>query len=135
MPHISSMMPSKYMKKEDVPQPALVTIRRFTHENVAAQGQPEEKKWIMHFNEFEHGIVMNPTNLQLTAIALGSEQTEDWMGKQVVIYNDPNVSFAGKLTGGLRIRAVRRKVTEPPPPPPPPVTNTGFDDIDDDIPF
>ena len=109
MPNINQMMPSKYLKKEDVPQPALVTVRSFSQDNVAQQGQPEEKKWIMHFNEFENGLVMNSTNLQLTAMAMGSEETEDWIGKQIVLFSDPNVSFGGKLVGGLRIRAVRKK--------------------------
>jgi hypothetical protein len=108
MPNINQMMPSKYLKKEDVPQPALVTIRSFSQDNVAQQGQPEEKKWIMHFEEFENGLVMNSTNLQLCAMALSSEETDDWLGKQVVLFADPNVSFGGKLVGGLRIRARRR---------------------------
>lgn len=108
MPNINQMMPSKYLKKEDFPAPALVTIRTFTQDNVAQQGQPEEKKWVMHFNEFENGMVMNSTNLQLAAAALGSEDTDDWIGKQVVVYNDPNVSFGGKLMGGIRIRQMRK---------------------------
>jgi hypothetical protein len=113
MPNINQMMPSKYLKKEDFPSPALVTIRSFTHDNVAQQGQPEEKKWVMHFEEFENGLVMNSTNLQLCAAALASEETDEWIGQQVVVYTDPNVSFGGKLTGGLRIRA--RKVVKPAP--------------------
>lgn len=140
MPNINQMMPSKYLKKEDVPQPVIVTIRKFSHENVAPSGQPEEKKWIMHFDEMENGMVMNPTNLQLTAIALGSEETEDWIGKQVVLYNDPNVSFGGKLTGGIRIRQVRRKPVSPPVAAPamrqtPEPATDPFGDMDDDIPY
>ena len=135
---IGSMMPSKYLKKDDVPSPVLVTIRNFSQANVAQEGQPEEKKWIMHIDEFENGIVMNSTNLQLCAQALGSDDTDDWLGQQVVLYNDPNVTFGGKLTGGIRIRAVRRKVETPPaavrssvakPAPVP------FDDMEDDPPF
>lgn len=119
MPNINQMMPSKYLKKEDVPQPALVTIRSFSQDNVAQQGQPEEKKWIMHFNEFENGLVMNSTNLQLCAMALASEETDDWIGKQVVLFADPNVSFGGKLVGGLRIRARRKPVQAARPTPSP----------------
>lgn len=138
MPHISTMMPSSFLKKEDFPQQTLLTIRRFTHENVAPNGQPEERKWIMHFDEFERGLVMNPTNLQLAAVALGSENTDDWIGKQIVAYNDPNVSFGGKLTGGIRLRAKRTRTAvmtatssiAPPPPPPP-----AFADMEDDVPF
>lgn len=140
MPNINSMMPSKYLKKEDFPQPALVTIRSFTHENVAPQGQAEEKKWIIHFHEFENGMVMNSTNLQLCAQALGSEETEEWMGQQIVVFNDPNVSFGGKLTGGLRVRQVRRRPAAPAPaarraPPPAPADDAPMADYDDqDIP-
>ncbi len=144
MPNINSMMPSKYLKKEDFPRPTLVTIRSFTHENVAQQGQPEEKKWIMHFAEFDSGMVMNSTNLQLCAQALGSEETEEWMGQQVVVFNDPNVSFGGKRTGGLRIRAVRRapqpaapapatvqrRPVQPPAPPRDDVPPADYDDSD-----
>lgn len=128
---ISAMMPSSYLKKEDVPSPALVTVRKFTNENLAQDGQPEEKKWVMHFDEFDRGLVMNPTNLQLAAQAMGSDDTDDWIGHQIVLYTDPNVSFAGKLVGGLRLRAPKRK-TAPPPPVAPPVP---FDDMDDDVPF
>ena len=146
MPNINQMMPSKYLKKEDVPLPALVTIRDFTHENVAQQGQPEEKKWIMHFEEFENGMVMNSTNLQLAAQALGSDETEDWIGRKIVIFNDPNVSFGGKLTGGIRLRAqrvrqaapvaARPQFTQPRRPAPPPIDEPPpFDDIPDDLPF
>jgi len=132
---ISAMMPSSYLKKEDVPTPALVTIRRFTHENLAQDGQPEEKKWVMHFEEFDRGLVMNPTNLQLAAIAIGSDETDEWVGRQIVLYTDPNVSFAGKLVGGLRLRA--RRQSKPPvaaPAPSPPLV-TAFEDMDDDIPW
>lgn len=150
MPNINQMMPSKYLKKEDFPQPALVTIRSFTQDNVAQQGQPEEKKWVMHFNEFENGMVMNSTNLQLAAIALGSEETEDWVGHQVVVYNDPNVSFGGKLIGGIRIRQVRTRPALPVQAAPvrqapvrqyrgshpdPEAASSALEDMDDDIPF
>lgn len=148
MPNINAMMPSKYLKKEDVPQPILVTIRKLTQENVAPQGQPEEKKWILHFDELENGMVMNPTNLQLTSVALQSEETEDWIGHQIVLYNDPNVSFGGRLTGGIRVRQVRRKPAPPIVQQPAPRqvqrvqhleepvrSGTGFDEMDDDSPF
>lgn len=136
MPNINQMMPSKYLKKEDVPQPALVTVRSFSQDNVAQQGQPEEKKWIMHFNEFENGLVMNSTNLQLAAMALGSEETDDWIGKQIVLFSDPNVSFGGKLVGGLRIRAVRKKAPAAPVAPVPARRQVAdYDEQDSDIPF
>jgi hypothetical protein len=113
--NVNQMTPSKYLKQADVPAPALVTVRKFSHDNVAQEGKPEEKKWVMHFDEFESGLVMNSTNLQLAAMAMESEETDDWLGKKIVLYSDPNVSFGGKLVGGLRLRAVRRKPAAPAP--------------------
>lgn len=140
--NINQMMPSKYLKKDDVPQPALVTIRKFSHENVAQQDQAEEKKWVLHFDEFDRGLVMNSTNLQLAAVALGSDETDEWVGRQIVLYSDPNVSFGGKLVGGLRLRAVRTKAPAPAVQRTPPaqpaqrqVPAEPFADMDDEPPF
>ena len=132
--NINQMTPSKYLKQADVPAPALVTVRTFSHDNVAQEGKPEEKKWVMHFDEFESGLVMNSTNLQLTAMAMGSEETEDWIGKQIVLFSDPNVSFGGKLVGGLRIRAVRKKAPVAPAAPAKRQV-ADYDEQDSDIPF
>lgn len=109
---IGEMKESKYLKKEDVGDGVLVTIKSIKHENVGLDTQPEEMKYVMYFNEAvnnEHkGIVLNWTNIQLAAKACGSEDTDDWPGKQVVLYEDPNVSFQGKLVGGIRIRAPKQ---------------------------
>ena len=104
---IGEMKESKYLKKEDVGQGKLVTIKSLEQVNVAMEDQPEEIKWVIHFQEFPKGMVLNWTNIQLIAKATGSEETDTWTGKKVVVYEDPNVSFGGKLTGGIRIRAQR----------------------------
>lgn len=106
--NINQLRESKYLKKEDVGPGALVTIYGLKQDNVAKEGAEPEMKWIMYFDEFEKGLVMNSTNAQLAAKALNSEETDDWIGKQIVLFHDPNVSFAGKIMGGIRIRA--RKV-------------------------
>lgn len=109
--NINEMKESKYLKKEDVGQGKLLTIKGLSQENVALESQPEELKYIMFFNEESKGLVMNWTNIQLCANAAGSEDTDNWVGKQIVLYNDPNVSYAGKITGGIRVRAPKN--TEP----------------------
>ena len=104
---IGEIKETKYIKKEDVGNGKLVTISKLEQQNVAMDDQPEEMKWIIHFQEFNKGMVLNWTNIQLISKAVGSEETNDWVGKKVVIYEDPNVSFGGKLTGGIRVRAQR----------------------------
>ncbi len=101
---IDSMKPSKYVKKEDVEPPVVVTIDRLDEENVAMENQPPEYKWVMSFKEAINPLVLNWTNIQLCA-AIHGDETDNWIGKKVVLWNDKSVSFGGKLTGGVRIRA------------------------------
>lgn len=100
------MIESKYMKKDDVETPRTLTVAAFTRENVAQKGEPDEHKWIMHFREQDmKPMVLNPTNVQLLKLALGVNSPAESVGKRVTVFNDPTVSFGGKLTGGVRIRS------------------------------
>ena len=105
MPKIHEMIPSSYLKKEDCDPPILVTINGVKEEDLAMEGKPQEMKWVMYFDEREKGIVLNNTNIQLCAQICGSDDTDGWIGKKIVLYSDPNVSFGGKLVGGIRVRA------------------------------
>ncbi len=127
MPKISEMRESKFLKKEDVGAGALGTIESVVQMNVAMEGASQELKWCMTFHEMEKPLVLNSTNIQLTAKICGSEDTDDWTGKRIVLYTDPNVSYAGKLIGGIRVRAPKPSAAAPPAPVAP-LTH-------DDIPF
>jgi len=114
MPNIHTLKPSKYIKKEDCEPPILVTIKNISQENLARDNEAAEMKYCLHFAEDYAPLVMNWTNLQLCARACGSEDTDDWPGKQIVLFNDPNVSFGGNMTGGVRIRAKKGQESEDP---------------------
>jgi hypothetical protein len=130
------MIESKFLKKEDVEPPVLVTIDRVAQNNVAMQGADPEMKWCLYFLELDKPMVMNSTNIHLAGSICGSDDTDDWAGKQVVLYNDPNVSFGGKLTGGIRLRASKKVVQPVVPQRKPAAAPAGkFDDMKDDIPF
>jgi hypothetical protein len=113
--NINELKESKYLRKEDFPGPALATIRSFQKANVAPENKPPQQKWIMFFDEYEKGLVLGSTNAQLAAKALGSDETDDWIGQQIVLYNDPNVTYGSEVTGGIRLRAPKRKTAAPPP--------------------
>lgn len=112
MPRVSEMLPSTYLKKEDVPEETLVTIAAIDKVTIKSE-EGSEEKWAMMFQEHEKALVLNSTNIQLCKMACGSDDTDDWIGKKIVLYTDPNVSFAGKLVGGLRLRAVKQKKQQP----------------------
>lgn len=107
--NINQMKQSKYLKKEDVGQGMLLTIKGFTQENVAGDNDEPDEKYVLHFDEDVKACVINWTNIQLCAKATGSDNPNEWTGKKIVLYHDPNVSFGGKLMGGIRIRAPRNQ--------------------------
>ncbi len=107
------MIPSKFLKKEDIDPAKLVTINGLRQANVALDDQPEEMKWTMFFKELDKPMVLNSTNIQLLCKVLDTDETDEWIGKQIVVFNDQNVSFGGKITGGIRIRAQKKKSLMP----------------------
>ena len=131
MPNINQMIESKYLKQSDVDGEVEVTIVKIGQINVAREDEQEELKWAARFEEFKKPMVLNSTNLQLLAKACGSEESDDWIGKKVTVYADPNVSFGGKLVGGLRIKLPIKKSGQAKQAP----TGSKFDDMQDDVPF
>jgi hypothetical protein len=105
--HISQLKQSKFLTRADVGRGVLATIREVIQENVAKEGAPEEMKYCLVFEELDKPMVLNSTNGQIIAVVTGSEDTDNWAGKKIVLYDDPNVSFGGKLVGGIRCRAPR----------------------------
>lgn len=113
MPNVNDLKQSKYLKQQDVGTGVLVTIAKYEELNVAPEGQGEGLKWVLWFKELAKPMVLNSTNGQLLEKITGSGDFDDWIGKVVVLYNDPNVSFAGKITGGIRVRAQRTAAQAP----------------------
>lgn len=106
--NINELKTSNFLKRSDVGDGTLVTITGLSRENVAKEGAPEELKWVLHTAEFDKAMVLNSTNGQLISHALKSDESDDWTGKQIVLFDDPSVSYGGKLVGGIRVRAVPR---------------------------
>lgn len=119
----------KYLKKEDVGRGVLATIKTIVRRNVAAEGSDdEEHKWCLVFHELQKPLVLNQTNIQLCEEACESDDTDRWIGKRIVLYTDPNVMYAGKRVGGIRVRAPKPGAALPAPVATEPL-------VADDIPF
>ena len=103
--NINQLKNSNFLKKEDVEPAKLVTIEDCSQVNVAKEGAPEEMRWALYFKEMDKPLILNSTNGQIIAKITGSEESDDWYGQKIVLYHDPNVSFGGKLVGGIRVRA------------------------------
>lgn len=133
MAKVGDMIESKYLKQSDVEDELLVTVQKVGKQNIAKKDDEPEYKWLIRFEELPKPMVLNSTNIKRLAKACGSDETEEWTGKQVILYVDPDVEFAGNVVGGLRIRAHRP--TQPTRSVPPKPTGGKFDDMNDDVPF
>ena len=120
---------SKYLSKNDVGEDGVIlTIKGFRQETISGDAG-DETKVVMHFEEDYKPMVVNRTNSQLIGICTGAATAGDARGKQIVVYNDPTISFGGKVTGGLRIKKIAgapKQASRP---------ESSFADFDADIPF
>jgi hypothetical protein len=132
------MRESKFLKKEDVGAGALMTVESCEQHNVAKEGAEAEMKWCLTFAEGDKPLVLNSTNIQLCARIFASDDTDDWAGKKIVLYTDPNVSYAGKIVGGIRVRAPKVRAAAAPAPAPkraPEPADPMDGELDDEAPF
>ncbi len=104
MPNVNDLGESKYLKQHDVDPDVLVTVKGYDKVNVAMESQQPEMKWSISFEELDKPLILNKTNGTMLQLITGSGDFDDWIGKKVVLFNDPTVSYAGKITGGIRIR-------------------------------
>lgn len=130
MPRTADMRESKFLKKTDVGRGVLVTIAACIQRDTARRGAAPEMKWCLTFDEIAKPLVLNATNIAACEAIFGSDNTDDWRGKRLVLFVDPAVAFGGQAVGGIRVRAP--KPTAPAPLPP---VATRPDLTADDIPF
>lgn len=117
------MIQSKFLRKEDFDEDRVMTIKGLKLEDMP--GDEGKQKWVLYFNEDDKGLALNATTIRTCERAYGKE-SDDWMGKKVLVYVDEDVMFGGKVVGGLRIRTPKVKTVKP---------AAGSEDFDDDIPF
>lgn len=125
MPSINDVSESKYLRKEDVGQGKIVTVSGYEKKDVSADNEQAEMKYTITFQECKP-LVLNKTNAVMFShlsntnygitrdlqedpdggeMTPANEQFASWVGKKFMLYNDPNVGFAGKITGGIRVRS------------------------------
>lgn len=109
MAKVSEMIVSKFLRKEDFDEDRVLTIKGVRLEDVGNQG---EQRWVVHFREVDKGMVLNITSIRVLEGAYGDD-SDGWVGKRVMVYVDPNVSFQGRVVGGLRLRAPKQRPATP----------------------
>lgn len=98
----SEAFPSKYMSKDDVNPPVVVTIAHVQIDSLKSD-DGEERKPVLNFVGEHKPLILNNTNWMSIEDLYGDE-SENWRGKMIELYLDPAVMMSGKRVGGIRIR-------------------------------
>lgn len=107
---VSQLKQSRFLTKEDVTPPIRRTISHVDEEDVAQEGEPEKKRFVLYLRDEPSGkgLVLNVTNGMAIEDITGSDDSDDWSGTVIELYNDKSVTFAGQRQGGIRIRSVQQ---------------------------
>lgn len=99
---ILSMFPSKYLKAADLGDlPHDVTINR-VETGLVGEGDDEEERPVVFFNEYAKGLVLNVTNAKRIQKLYGDE-TDDWPGQRITICAS-ECEFKGDTVPCIRVR-------------------------------
>jgi len=107
---LAQMFPRRYATGEDLQGKAItLTIANIASEKMHPQpNAPEVEKWVIYFKEAKKGVVLNRTLAYQIGEILGSEDTDDWLGKGITIFPQP-MTVAGKKVTAIRARAAKIK--------------------------
>jgi len=95
--------PSKYLKHEDLGgEPMTVTIKSAAFETMKGLDGEDKQKVVLQFN-LGKPFVLNMTNYDAVADALGTDETDNWIGGKVELY-PTTTPMGGKIVDCIRIR-------------------------------
>ena len=97
---------SQYIKKEEVTKPIVLTIAGHEKRNVGSEEKPDHK-FVLFFEEIEDLLTLNSTRGNQLVEDFGDGEMDNWNGRKVEIYVDPNVKYANKKVGGLAVRGIK----------------------------
>ena len=102
---LDKMFPSRYIKGQDLQGRAMnVTITRIQPEKMRPNPQgPELDKFVLYVEEGKKGIVLSKTLASQIAQILGSDESDDWIGKKVTLFPAP-MNIAGVHRVAIRAR-------------------------------
>lgn len=108
---ISEAYPSKYLAADDLSgKDVTVTIESVSLEEIG-KGSDKDHKLVIEFTGKQKSLVCNKTNAKTIAKVLASEDTDDWIGKSIII-GPREVEFQGNMVWSIRV-SLRRPGAAP----------------------
>lgn len=133
---IADAFPSNWLQMADVEGGDLtVTIEQVS----TAKMRDGKTKPVLYFRGQPKGLILNKTNARIIEQDLRyGDDMDQWVGKRITLYGDPNISFGDEQVGGIRVRkgaAVAPKRNPTPPQRHVPKPQTTEEELDDEVPF
>ena len=103
----SDIINSKFLTKNHVGEDGKnLTIQRILREDIAGKTQGDKEiKPVLYFKEEVPPMILNKTNVKrLQHFFPDAPSPSELKGEVINAYFDPTIDFAGKITGGLRLR-------------------------------
>lgn len=103
---LTDAYPSKWLKAEDLEDGDMVVVIndvRFEEFTDPKTKRPDNKPVIYFEGKDSKPMVLNKTNFKVIAQVLGSDDSDDWIGKRIALYATKVESF-GEMTLGIRVR-------------------------------
>jgi len=85
--------------------PVTVTIAKAVVEEFKKQETGKlETKLVLYFKEIQSGWTLGRKVLTEVADLLKEDESDNWIGKKLVLFADPKVEMGGKKVGGVRAK-------------------------------
>lgn len=98
----SEAFPSKYLKADDLQgRDVAVTIANVSLEDFDGD-RGKESKLVIGFKGKDKKFIVNKTNCKTISKVLGSDETDDWIGKSIVI-GPREIEFNGDVVWSIRV--------------------------------
>lgn len=101
--NIDAAFPSKYIKSSDLPEDGVAVPFTITSVETEEIGKDKQIKPVIYFKGHDKGMVANKTNCNTIAKALGSRDTDDWVGKTILLYST-EVQFGDEMVESIRVK-------------------------------
>lgn len=97
---VDEAFPGSFLKASDLRErPVTVIIAECRLEELGSEQKP-----VLYFRGKDRGLVLNKTNANTIADIMGTYETDDWFGKEIVLYPD-STDFQGRRVPCIRVRA------------------------------
>jgi len=109
---LDDLFPRRFATGEDLKgRPVTLTISHLRSEKMTpTPGAAPVERWVVYFKDAQKGIVLSKTLATQIAQAVGSDDTDAWVGKRVTLY-PVTVTVAGQTRIAIRAKAAQTPAT------------------------